>query len=838
MARMAHRSARIRDRKLGTGMSDREALWSALEAVTDWDDRLIVVHSSMIHLRLDAACLKYTCQSVLSTLLARGHTLALPAFTLGFCRGQPFDWQAPASETGQLAEWLRELPGAARTPHPIYSFVVAGPLSAEIAASANSTTFGDDSCFALFERYAARIVMLGCGWRSCTQFHHYEEEVQVLYRTFKTFSGTGTFEAGAPRALHARMFVRDFDLVPPAVNDFSDIEADLRAAAAIRTETLGAGKVESVRCRDLAAACRKRLADDKLALVRDRDALGRRLAARGDPSRCLEVAVLGSANLKLLGDALRTRIAELMPDHFARVQVSPYGQLAREILDPQSALNSRMPSYVFLAERLEDILHESLLDHGLPEPEALKRVDEYLGLVSRLLEAPRTLVVMHRFAQLKPEASPDLSRLFAACNARLEEFARQHREVHILDPMQVAVRSGQRVHDPRGWHLGRLPYSLPFTRALAESYAGLLLSRVGASARLVVVDLDNTLWGGVVGEDGVAGLKIGGDYPGNAYLAMQQALKRLAARGIALAIASKNDRDLVERAFAERPEMALQLRDFAAVRINWDPKWQNVREIAQELGLGLENVLFMDDNPVEREHMRQLLPEVRVLELPGDPAWYADALLANPYLSALKITDEDRKRAAGYRARAAVESERRRYDRIEDFYASLQIKLHLVPLSDDNISRAEQLASKTNQFNTTTRRYGARDLEALQRSGAEVRVIAAEDRFTPKENIGLLVVRWDEPEKQSATIDSLLLSCRVLGRGIESGVLGWARRAAAERGMRRLLGPIVATERNGPVRRVYAEHGFVDAGGGAMWVADLSGEAANLLAWLTIVDQD
>jgi FkbH-like protein len=254
--------------------------------------------------------------------------------------------------------------------------------------------------------------------------------------------------------------------------------------------------------------------------------------------------------------------------------------------------------------------------------------------------------------------------------------------------------------------------------------------------------------------------------------------------------------------------MVLGESDFAAWRINWLPKWRNIESIAEELNLGLEHVLFVDDNPAEREQIRQMLPDVKVLELPADPALYTEALLSSPYLVCLAMTDEDRRRKSIYHAGAAREARRSSFASVEDFYASLGSRLHIQPLDEGNVCRAEQLAQKTNQFNATSRRYARRQLESLAnddpaapglRSG--VYVVGLEDRFSERENIGLLIARWGQPHDGAVEIDSFLLSCRVLGRGIERG-----------------------------------DHGFVPGEVEGRWRLDLQSGFIEIPNWLTVVD--
>jgi FkbH-like protein len=368
-----------------------------------------------------------------------------------------------------------------------------------------------------------------------------------------------------------------------------------------------------------------------------------------------------------------------------------------------------------------------------------------------------------------------------------------------------------------------VPFSASFTRSLARAWWALALAATGRGARVVVLDLDGTLWGGVLGEDGISGIELGGDHPGNAYASFQRALLRLRRRGLLLAVASKNDEPLVLQALTDHPEMVLGRNDFAAMRVNWDAKPDNVAAIAAELGFATEQLLFIDDNPVERERMRAERPEVEVLDLPEDPSEFVDALLGHPALQALEVTDADRRRADDYRARSKVEERRAEFGRVEDFLASLRLEVELQALDDGNVARAAQLMQKTNQFNTTTRRYTAGDLQDIARGvDADVFVIAARDRFSERENVGVLVVRWGTPSADDVYIDDLLLSCRILGRGVETAVLDWLDTESTRRGLRHIVGDVEATPRNDPAQSVFPEHGFESVGDGR-WARPVGG---------------
>ncbi|MBR1716797.1 MAG: HAD-IIIC family phosphatase [Paludibacteraceae bacterium] len=299
-----------------------------------------------------------------------------------------------------------------------------------------------------------------------------------------------------------------------------------------------------------------------------------------------------------------------------------------------------------------------------------------------------------------------------------------------------------------------------FRKWLDEQQRALALKR----KKCLVLDLDNTLWGGVLGEEGIEGVQIDGDYPGKAYYYWQEGVKELERNGVILAICSKNNQADVEALFAAR-EMPLSLKDFACTRINWNDKATNIREIAQELNIGLDSMVFADDNPTERELIRQQLPMVAVPEWPSQPyelpIFYAQ--LVADYFSVYTLTDEDKKKTEQYRQNAGRAQAQAQYTNMEDFLRSLEMKLTIVPATDITIPRIAQMTQKTNQFNLTTKRYTEADVRSLKDNGAQIWTLAVVDRFGDNGITGLMILKPEE----GWSIDTFLMSCRVLGKGIE-----------------------------------------------------------------------
>ncbi len=792
--------------------------------------RIVVLHSSLYPFRLSESEFKWPLLRAIDQLIADGHTIAVPTFTFDFCKTGRFDMHRSRPETGQLGRLAMELSAFRRSAHPIYSFAVAGPRADEILRCESSTTFSADSPFGLFDRENARLVMFGCGWEFCTQFHYYEEEAGVPYRLYKTFE-----PASGESARPAKMFVRNLEI--GARNDFAAALSALDGKNAIARAPLGEGKVEAADCRDFGAACRALLKADPYAFVADAPQMRRREAdlLRRDKNPPLRVAVLGSSNVETLAMALRNRLEGLVPDRRIDIHKAGYGQAMAEAMTPGSALERFTPDFVFFVDRLEDIYQVA----SLPSVDALDRgkLGLYLDAVAACAARLKATTIAATFKSTQPAAfsaadprtANATGEFVAVANAALKSRLAEFSNACLVDIESVTTDAP--MSDERLWFLGRFPFSAPFTEKFADRLSGLVLAALGRTARLLVLDLDNTLWGGVLGEDGVEGLALGGDFPGNAYRHFQGVLKELSARGIALAIVSKNDETDALAAINSLPHMLIREGDLAGWRIGWGEKSASVASLAEDLGLGLASIAFIDDNPAERMRMRMALPDVTVIDLPDDPAGYARAVLESPYLACLSVTTEDRKRAKSYVQKRKLESERGSFADEAAFLRHLQPRVQITSRDARNSQRVQQLIAKTNQFNTTLRRFTAPELDAFEKAGGGVYVIALADRYSEQENIGVIAVDWSASR---GVIDPFLLSCRILGRGVETAVLAWLVDEARARGIAEIVGKVIEAPRNEPARNVYRTHGFAAGKVAGEWVYEARDKTLMVPDWVEL----
>lgn len=426
-------------------------------------------------------------------------------------------------------------------------------------------------------------------------------------------------------------------------------------------------------------------------------------------------------------------------------------------------------------------------------------------LISQTIAAPPTTTLGHIDAYVFGTNLRVITRL----NNALVESAQSGHHV-LLDIATLASSVGtSNWFDERLYNLGLFPFSLTFLPLYADHIGRKLAAIHGKSRRVLVLDLDNTLWGGVVGDDGVNEIELGGSSQvGKAFIVLQRKALQLRSRGVLLAIASKNDESVAKRPFRERDEMLLKENSFAAFQANWDDKATNLRRISEELSLGLDSFVFMDDNPAERELVRYLLPEVAVPELPDDPTEYASILDAAGYFEAASFLEEDGRRSDLYERRATLK--RIMPDDIGSFFAGLNMRLVVEVSHEGNRARIVQLINKSNQFNLTTARIKEPELLELEMDeNACVLGFRLSDRL---DDHGLISVVSLIRRGLDVHITRWLMSCRVIGRRVEEAVLGVVAEQAKELGGKCLIGEYRPTSRNEMVAEHYCKLGFTCLG--------------------------
>ena len=554
-------------------------------------------------------------------------------------------------------------------------------------------------------------------------------------------------------------------------------------------------------------------------------------------------ALLGSANWQLAGESL-TRQAEIWLREEIHEIAVPFGQWRSWVIELDSLLRRNDPEFCLFCERFEDLLPSAFSqfdDSMAPALESafaaylqtLTAARDRLSGVFLVFDLAPVRALFHALSDTVWSTGPGVNPLVQSLNRQLASWCASHQDCYLLPVSQYLEWFGAEFARPlKYWQVGRFPYSPEFVEGFCELVIRALVALRGKTTRVVVLDLDDTLWGGVVGDDGIGGIRLGGDYPGNSYTAIQHAVRSLRAHGIMLALSSKNSEEIAMAAIRNHPGMVLQESDFIARRINWRDKPSQLRELAAEIGVGLSSLCLIDDSPYEREAVRQALPDVIVPEMPDDPAEWADFLVRLPCFAMFALTAEDRARAGQYAARRQALESKANFASQDEYRRSLGMQFGVHGWDAGNRQRILQLIAKTNQFNTTTRRHTQQEIDRLQAEGGEVYAISLADRFSAREIVGVVIL---VPQSgQTLAIESFILSCRVLGRGLETGVLAWVSKRARGCGYAQLVGEFLPTERNRPAADLYSRHGFTPIPG-VGFALDLEGSAVAMPEWLELV---
>ena len=504
-----------------------------------------------------------------------------------------------------------------------------------------------------------------------------------------------------------------------------------------------------------------------------------------------------------------------------------YGQYQQEILDGSSGLYRFAPDAVLLAVHERDLQLPGFSQ--FPDRDVEAEATRWSKLWEALLNVLKTRVIHHDFVvpsdvpegHLAARLPGSRYRMVQAVNHRLGVLAADN--VSIVDCDRLASSFGKRRWcDARYWNLSKQAVALEALPLLARHTAAVLNASLGLSRKCLVLDLDNTLWGGVIAEDGLAGIRLGSGVDGEAYVAFQEYVLKLKRKGVILAVCSKNNRADALLPFEKHPDMRIKLDDIAVFMANWEPKPDNIRRIAAELNIGLDSLVFADDNPVEREAIRQFVPQVDVIPLPEDPSYYVGTLSEYLLFETNSFTGEDSQRTEQYRARAQYAELEKQAASLEDFYAGLQMRAVIAPFNDMDLPRIAQLIGKTNQFNLTTRRYGTAQLEAFRKDPSCVHLsLRLQDRFADHGLVSVLIARR---EGTLLDIDTWLMSCRVIGRTVEAAMLECLCLSAQALGCRTIRGTYIPTEKNAMASDVYEKQGFglvQHEHGHTVWLYDL-----------------
>lgn len=502
------------------------------------------------------------------------------------------------------------------------------------------------------------------------------------------------------------------------------------------------------------------------------------------------------------------------------LQVIPatFGQVYQLLADGGHPLWAEEPGFALVWTRPEGVIRafQAALDYEQPPVSAiLEEVDAYAALlqeaaprVKALLVPTWTLPAYHRgYGLLDMRPGLGLAHLLMEMNLRLAQRLEGAGNMYLLDSQRWIEAAGWRSTPPKLWYMGKIAFGSEVVKQAALDIKASLQALAGRTRKLIVLDLDNTLWGGIVGDEGWENLVLGGHSPaGEAFLDFQRLLKALTRRGILLGIVSKNGEAVALEAIEKHPEMFLSLDDFAGWRINWGDKAQNLADLAHELNLGLDAVVFLDDNPVERARVAEMFPEVLVPDWPEDKTRYKQALLSLTCFDSPVLSQEDSRRTQMYvteRKRSALKAQA---GSLDDWLVGLEIQVSAGLLDETNLPRAAQLFNKTNQMNLATRRMSAEELSAwAARPDNQVWVLRVADRFGDSGLTGILGLHL-QPGRVEIT--DFVLSCRVMGRKVEETMAALAVQIARRHGASQVRAVYHPTDRNRPCLEFWERSGF------------------------------
>lgn len=534
------------------------------------------------------------------------------------------------------------------------------------------------------------------------------------------------------------------------------------------------------------------------------------------------------------------------------VIVGDLDNIEQLLLNDKSQMLQAKPDALLVLWRLEELHPRLVFEHdGMSPQERERAASDVIDRIVRLSIAYGKAAVAPLFLSSLPErfsfnrAACDVHALHGPrravqrINQALQDLAAEYSHIHIFDFSGWTLDMGKSALDLKMDLYARQPIAssalMSFGVQLANTFKPLLFP----AAKVLALDLDNVLWGGVIGEDGIDGIKIGHDFPGNIYRRIQLHALALKRRGVLLVLLSKNNFGDVEQAFATLPDMPLKLDDFSALRVNWVEKSENLKDVAEELNLGLGSFVFVDDQAFEREQMRFGAPQVSVLAATEDPLQVLSALESCRLFDVYRISDSDKRRSDDYVAQAQRHKLELKSDDPQQFLSTLQLKARIASVTNETIPRAIQMLMKTNQFNVTTKRHIESDVRRML-AGCEnvLLTLSLRDRFGDQGIVGLAIVLGN-PISKEAKIDSFLLSCRAIGRGAEQALWSVLLAHVSRKGYTTLRAEYLRTAKNTQVADLFERLGMERLEGG---VEDHSDFALALPfypeapGWIDIID--
>lgn len=532
----------------------------------------------------------------------------------------------------------------------------------------------------------------------------------------------------------------------------------------------------------------------------------------------LKIAILSSFTIQGLDEILFVKCFQ--QGIKSKIYLAPYNQYGQEIMNPKSKLYEFNPDLVILIIDPINFFGDYWLNpYQLSTPKRKKLIklkfDEIKNLILRINSNAKAKVLIHNFniPHYSPLGILENKQQFGFINSirllnvNLQEMSINNPNLFIFDyDAFCSMRGSNNTLDYKMYYLADMRLPTNYLAELCDEYLGYIKPLVSLTKKCLVLDLDNTLWGGILGEVGFSGIQLGPTPEGRSFWEFQKYILSIHQRGILLAINSRNNLDEVLKVLRKHPYMILREKHFSSIEANWQNKVTNMKSIAKQLNIGLDSFIYFDDDPYQRDLIRKKLKEITVVDLPEDKSLYLKTIINLNDFNTLQITNEDKNRGKMYiweRKRKELE---KNVSNIDEFVKSLQVTIEIETANEHNIPRISQLSQKTNQFNVTTRRYLEDQIKIFHSSDRYI-VLAAnvKDKFGDYGLTGVVIIKKNFPDW---IIDSFLLSCRILGRKIEESILAYLIKEAKNNKVQKLIGHFIKTEKNTPAKDFYRDNNF------------------------------
>ena len=530
------------------------------------------------------------------------------------------------------------------------------------------------------------------------------------------------------------------------------------------------------------------------------------------------VLIFGSSNWDLAVEQFEKNLSKTMDFKF-NVKNIPFGQ-NELFISKNHKKNKANFDIIFACKKLEDLQKNPFLFYSEEKNNEIYKNfliwKEQIKLLRKKMSGNLYILSLYPFPDIRVsmnyQESTNKNIFIKKLNNELIEFSKRLNDTEIISLEGIVKKFGtQNTSSEKYFNIGRIPFSNFVFEEIAREISFFEISKLGLGYKVVVIDLDGVIWGGVVGDDGVEGIELNYDFPGNIYIQIQEALKILTKRGIILAVCSKNNEKIVNNVFKNHKYMVLKSKDIVNWKVNWKSKVENIKEIAKKLSIDLSAFCFLDDSPYERDIVKKQLPQVNVLEWPDDINLIPNMLISHPNLQISRLTKEDNLRKDFYKKQISMENYKKNFTSKEDYLKSLNMKLNICKINNKLHPRAFQLFAKTNQFNSTTRRHNEQSLKKLIKKHTDIYDVQIEDKFSKKEIIGVINLAYLD---KNIKIESFVMSCRFLGRDIEKAIISFVVSKAQKLKKEGILGDFIKTNRNSPIKDFYESMNFkkIDSG--------------------------